>query len=379
MNSNLRLAAVLAALVAVWMLTGFFKASKEEEKQEQSEEQDLFEVQVADSQAQAFRRPVYLRARSEAERRVAVAAEVDGRIQATPQKEGQWVEQGAVLCSLASEDRQLRLEQAQAQLSKAQLDYDAASKLKSSGYQSRSQIAAAKANLAVAEAELKRNQNVLDHLQVRAPFAGVLEKRHKEVGDFIQRGSPCATVLELDPLVVSGHLSERDIRSLSLGDSAQVRFIDGEERTGRVRYLASSADELTRSYRVEVEVENKDHSLVSGLAADVSIHAAELPAHLISPALLTLMDKGVIGVRSLDANNKVQIHEVQLLADDKEGVWISGLPEQVTLIVVGQEYVSIGQQVLPVEQRSKKAVEVELEQPNKASEPELESEQGTQS
>ncbi|WP_158224672.1 efflux RND transporter periplasmic adaptor subunit [Agaribacterium haliotis] len=350
MNSNLRIALILAGLISVWMLSGL--VAKDETSQNSIDEQQAFSVRALESRAQDYRRPIYIRGRTQAERSVNVAAETDGLVEKTPAAEGQWVERGAVLCELRKEDRLLRVAQAKAQLDKAQIDYDAALKLKDSGYQSRSQIAASKVNLALARAELERNQNVLERLQVRAPFAGVLERRYTEQGDFITRGSPCATLLELNPLIVVGEVSERDISALSIGDEAQVRFVNGELRVGRVRYLGHQARELTRTFKVEIELDNSDHSLVSGLTADVQVNAESVQAHLLSPALLTLLDKGSLGLRSVDKDNRVQVHEVQLLADSQDGVWVTGLPESLRLITVGQDYVSEGELVTVVESDS---------------------------
>ena len=69
------------------------------------------------------------------------------------------------------------------------------------------------------------------------------------------------------------------------------------------------------------------------------------PAHLVSPALLTLDDRGVMGVKSVSDAGRVVFHPVRILADTPEGVWLGDLPTKLTLITVGQEFVRAGQMV----------------------------------
>ncbi len=75
-------------------------------------------------------------------------------------------------------------------------------------------------------------------------------------------------------------------------------------------------------------------------------------AHLVSPAILTLTDDGMVGVKTLEADSTVGFHPVRILESGMEGVWVTGLAPQVTLITVGQEFVSVGQKVRAVEEDS---------------------------
>ena len=72
--------------------------------------------------------------------------------------------------------------------------------------------------------------------------------------------------------------------------------------------------------------------------------AVEL-AHLISPASLVLNDEGLVGVRIVDDESMVKFMLVQIVSESTEGVWVTGLPEQVNLITVGHEGVFGGQVV----------------------------------
>lgn len=83
------------------------------------------------------------------------------------------------------------------------------------------------------------------------------------------------------------------------------------------------------------------------MTAETTFMTDQIMAHFISPAILTLNEAGVLGVRSVDENDVVQFHPVQVLSDTSEGTWITGLPKQINLITVGQEFVKDGEKVLP--------------------------------
>jgi multidrug efflux system membrane fusion protein len=72
---------------------------------------------------------------------------------------------------------------------------------------------------------------------------------------------------------------------------------------------------------------------------------AEVLAQHVSSALFALDDEGRIGVRTVDEQSIVQFHHVEMVRDDADGVWVTGLPEVATLITVGQELVMPGERV----------------------------------
>src|SRR3546814_20669342 len=81
------------------------------------------------------------------------------------------------------------------------------------------------------------------------------------------------------------------------------------------------------------------------MTAEIALPLSATQAHRVSPAVLTLSDKGEIGVKAVDADNRVVFHPVKIVDTDGEGTWVTGLPEQVTLITVGTEYVGPGDSV----------------------------------
>jgi len=104
---------------------------------------------------------------------------------------------------------------------------------------------------------------------------------------------------------------------------------------------------LTRTFRVEIDVANPDLSIRDGQTAEILIASAGKQAHLLPQSALTLNDDGNLGLRLVGPDNVSKFMEVDLLRDTIEGVWLAGLPEEVAVIVVGQEYVNDGVEVAP--------------------------------
>lgn len=344
-RSNYRIAFVLAVLMLLWLGSGQLVGQDEVEGPSEKEESELTRVRAQNIQAQDYTRVVALTARTEPNRAVDVRAQLGGQVIKLPHEKGALVKGGDMICELDSEDRNERLQVALAALEKAQLDYEAAQELRTSGFQARTDIAQTATNLELAKADLKRAQLDVDNLKIRAPFDGILETRPTELGDLMQVGQICGRVIDLDPLLVTGRVAETEVGYLRSKLPVEAQLITGEQVSGVIRFVERNADELTRSFRLEALVENEDISLSSGISTYLRIPVGEVRAHLVNSSLLTLDDKGIIGLKILDDQNKAKFVPVDLVGDYESGVWVTGLPEETTLITVGQQYVTEGEEV----------------------------------
>ncbi|MBM3518534.1 MAG: efflux RND transporter periplasmic adaptor subunit, partial [Alphaproteobacteria bacterium] len=295
--------------------------------------------------AQPYSREIVVRGHTQAVRWVDVRAEQDGRVVEVLAKEGERVKAGAPLVRLDMEDRAARLGEAQAWVEQRQIEFYAARELSEQGYRARTKLAEAQAQLESAYVMVARMEEEVERTEVRAPFDGILEERATELGDFLMRGAIVARVVDQDPYLVAGQVTEQLVGSVAVGAAATARLITGESATGRVRYVASMADPSTRTFRVEVEVPNSDGRLRDGVTAELRIVAGQVAGHLVSPAVLTLDDKGVVGVRLLNGEGRVELRAAKIIGEAGQGVWLGGLPETIDLIVVGQEFVRDGEMV----------------------------------
>lgn len=359
MKSSYIIALVIAAAAAAWLASPYIVGAQNGAKPVEegqpavpaatvAEEQAPMRVQVRDSIAETRVNFLALTGQTEASRQATMEAETAGRVIAVKAEEGAAVKEGDILVELAIEDRQAQLDEARALVRQREIEFKAASQLSSKGFQTQTRLAETKANLEAAQARLRRIEIDIERTVIRAPFDGVVQSRVVEIGDYVGVGEPVALVIDLDPLLAVTQVSEREIAGVKRGQAGTVRLITGDVVDGRVRYISSVASEGTRTFRVELEIDNGDGRLAAGLTSEVRVPVASVSAHNISPAALTLDDKGLIGVKIVDEKNIVRFQPVELVSDGPGGVWLGGLPERVSIITVGQEFVLPGQKVIPV-------------------------------
>jgi multidrug efflux system membrane fusion protein len=288
---------------------------------------------------------VSLRGRTEAARTVVVRSETSGVVAAVPAVEGSIVAKGQVLCRLAVDARQAALDQARAELKSRQLQRQAAEQLAAKGFRSETQVLEAQANLDAAQAQVRAAEIALDQVDMRAPFNGVFDHRDAEVGAYLSPGQPCGTVIELNPLLVVGDAPETEAAKVRVGAAAKAQLISGRILHGRVRYVAHDADPQTRTYHLEVAVQNPSLDVRSGLSADLKIAAGAGPAHLVPLSSLVLDSQGRQGVRFVQADGRVAFAPITVAEETSDGIWVRGLSGTVNVITVGQSFVAEGQKV----------------------------------
>lgn len=374
-------ATVIAVLIAVWLFSGQFGAAEKgaepalaqanRERTAHAEDTDPVRVRARVINAVPRTRHVVLRGRTENKRTVEVKAETSGRVVGRPVERGSQVGHGDLLCRISTEDREAALAEARAALDQAGIEYQASLRLKEKGFQSETAIAQAKARLAAAQAQVERGELDLDRTYVRAPFAGIVEDVLLEIGDYVTPGGTCVTVVDMNPMLLVGRVSEREVAKIEIGATVTGNLADGRRVQGPVTFVGQQADPDTRTYPVEVEIDNPDYALRSGITTQIAIPVAEVMAHKISPALFALDDDGNVGVRVINAERRVEFHHIEVIDDDADGVWVTGLPKVTTLITVGQELVVAGQEVDP-------AFEPSAEMPARARGEETESPASTQ-
>ncbi|MDG1847759.1 MAG: efflux RND transporter periplasmic adaptor subunit, partial [Candidatus Marinimicrobia bacterium] len=94
-----------------------------------------------------------------------------------------------------------------------------------------------------------------------------------------------------------------------------------------------------------IEADNGDLSFKSGITTKITIAGSELKAHKIPPSILTLLDDGTVGVKAINNESIVVFYPTTSVKDTIDGIWVSGLPDTVNLIITGQEYVSVGESI----------------------------------
>jgi multidrug efflux system membrane fusion protein len=293
------------------------------------------------SEAREVESGIVLRGRTEANRRVEVRAQTTGLVTSEPLRRGAIVAQGDVLCELDPGNRPALLAEAEARLAEAEANSTASERLVERGYTAETTAIANRASLQSAQAAIDQARREIERLKIVAPFEGLLETDAAELGSLLQPGSECATIIDLDPIKLVGFAPERSVEQIEPGATVGARLLNGKEFAGRVTFVSRSADPETRTFRVEAEVPNADLAIRDGITAEILVSLAGSSAHLLPQSAMTLDDAGRLGVRVVE-NGVASFLPVEVVRDTAEGVWVSGLPESLDVIVVGQDFVTDG-------------------------------------
>ncbi|MDP6181737.1 MAG: efflux RND transporter periplasmic adaptor subunit [SAR86 cluster bacterium] len=282
-------ATISAIFFLIWMVSGSL-VEEEASPQSESSLDTLSSVTVLNSNAILKSKTIKASGFTEADKFIQVRAEIGGRVISRPFKQGDYVKEGDLLCQLYIAGREA-------------------------------------------------------YPKIVAPFSGYLESLRVDKGDYLNTGGICASLIDSNPMLLIADIAEKEIADIDLGANSMARLISGDEIQGKVSFIATSADKNTRTFRVEVQVDNKDRAIRDGVSAEIYIESKKVLSHRISPAILSLNDQGKLGIRTVDNNNAVEFKEIEILEDTTEGLWVSGLNENERIITLGQEYVFQGQTV----------------------------------
>jgi multidrug efflux system membrane fusion protein len=347
LSSKRLVAGLIAFTMVIWVFSGELTSNivTADEADPAAQKGQTRSVRGIESVAAERQQVLAVRGQTQVNRMVRVKSEISGRIQALPAVKGSRVKAGDLLCEIAVDTRQAELGEARALLTSAKLEYDGVLDLKRRGLQSEINVARANASLQTARARAQQAELTLQKTRILAPFDGVIDAQPVEIGDYLKVGDVCVGLMEIDPMLVIGQISEKNIGLVAMGDKVTGTLLTGQDFTGEVSFIGRAPDAATRTFPIEVTVRGAGPGMRAGMTAEMNVPVGVDTAHLISPASLVLNDVGNVGVRIVDDESIVRFYEVKIVSEESEGVWVTGLPAKIQLITVGQEEVFDGQKV----------------------------------
>lgn len=285
MNKNIRISLAIFIIALLTLLSGQF----EEEKKATVIKNELFTVATSISTAVSYQPLIKLKSTTISETRVEVKAKTSGEVVRIGSRQGDFIQKDSVLCSLGIVE--------------------------------------------------------LNRTEVKAPFSGYIEKIVKP-GNFLERGQICATIIQLNPITFVAEVPESDINKVNEGQQVVLNLITGETIEGKLTFVSKSASSLTRTFKVEAEIENKNGLIRDGITSEMIIKTSKIKAHKITPSVLMLDDKGILGIKVIRNLDIVKFLPVTILEDSEDGIWVTGIPNQIQLITQGQGFVEDDQKVL---------------------------------
>lgn len=345
-NKSILTAIFVFSALTIWLMSGVMSDNAEPTEPAEAlinstTQSKRFKVLVETLDAEAHSNMIKLQARTEADKIVTVAAETMGTIAALPVPKGAFVQEGQIICAIDVGARKAQLDQARATRDARKIEFTAAKQLQEKGHTSKSQLAAARAAYDSAIAGVTAALVEYERTKIKAPFGGILDKQPVEVGNFLSVGQSCGTIIDKDPLLVVAHIAENQVSQVAIGNTGTATLATGETVSGKVRYVAETPNPATRTFRLEMEVANRDLLLRDGISAELILRAGEVAATRIPQSVLTLGDSGRLGVRVVD-NGRVAFRPVTVISDDRDGAYVVGLAAREQVIVSGGEFTRDG-------------------------------------
>jgi multidrug efflux system membrane fusion protein len=345
------LALVVFVAAVLWVLTGHFAAVGSETPEPGATEAEAVvetpkrTVAVVRAEVTDYARLIRISGVTEADKLAILAARSNGVVQELTAEAGDTVERGAVVMLLEGEDVRAAVKTAQDQLAQAAEQLAVGETLSAKGSLPETQLTARRAAKSAAEGALSQAQAAADRLSLVAPFAGTVDAVNVEEGEWVQQGTPIATLIALDPIIVKAEVAERDVAHVAVGAKALVRLVSGIELEGTVKHLARKASDKTRTFALEVDLPNPDGAIPSGMTAELRLIAATQPALTVPRSVLTLNESGQVGLRVVIEGDIAAFLPVDLIDDTEAGFVVTGVPQGARVIVAGQDLVRDGDAV----------------------------------
>ncbi len=222
----------------------------------------------------------------------------------------------------------------------------------------RSAALQAEADLAAAEANVKRLQNLEGYRHIIAPFAGVITRRSIDVGNLITAGNQELFALtQTDPLRLTVQVPQIYSADIQLGGEVTITFpeIQGKPRKAHIEHIAGALDPMTRTRQVDVILDNKDGRLLPGAYADVSLTLTGNSNSLIVPANVLVIEAEGPHVVTVDGKNRIRFRRVGIGRDfGREVEVLEGISLDDTLVASPSDLLVDGESVrtAPVAGRS---------------------------
>lgn len=275
-----------------------------------------------------------------------VRSDLAGEVIEVNVERGDRVQPGDVMARLAAETRTSQTAQAAASVQEARVDLEATRQLVEQGVLAENRLVAAEASYQSALAALDQANDQIANLNIISAIQGVVTEVYTEEGSNITPGEPAVSIIALDPIKVLARVSELEIGNVNLGQSIDVELVTGEVFEATITYIAPTANVATRTFDIEAEAPNPDFVIRDGVTATAKIARPGQRAFEINQSTLVTDELGRLGVRIVNDDSVVEFVAIELLETSLESAWVTGIIDDMQVIVVGQRFADIGKSVI---------------------------------
>ena len=335
-------------IFSLLIISIFFFYKEETEVSDEIEIKLNKKVVVKKLQKESFTKTLKFSGFSEASRIVIIKSQVEGKVSSKSFEKGKFYKAGSQLVLIDPEDKIARLKEMEALLNQRKKEYEVAEKLFKKGFRSEVKLSESRTNFENALALYEKSQVELNNTKILIPFDSTIEDSFIELGDYVKKGDKIAKIVDLDPIFVKVNVTENVINNLKLNQTTSIIIAD-KSYEGLISYISKTSDPLTRNFRVEIKINNKQKQIISGLSSEARINLSKEDAYFIPSSLISLDDQGKIGIKVVQ-EKKVLFLTIDIISDTGNGYWVNSNSknnlEDYMLITQGHEYVIKGENVV---------------------------------
>ena len=335
---------ILIATLLIVSIILFLKKEVPEENSKVEKTEKVVGVEYIEKET--YSRTLKLRGFTQASRIVVIKSQVEGRISAKFFDKGSFYEAGSQLLLIDPEDKVAKVKEMEALLNQRKKEYEVAENLFKKGFRSELKLSESRTNFENALALFEKSQVDLNNTKVLMPFASIIDESYVELGDYLKKGDSIVKIVDLDPLHINLTANENEINKIRLNQQAKVTI--GENYlTGRINFISKTSDIETRNFEIQVEIQNNNNMIFSGLSSEIEIQLEAISAFFIPSSLVTLNNEGKLGIKSVE-RNIVIFYPITILSDNGDGYWIKGDNldfNKLPIITKGHEFTVEGETV----------------------------------
>lgn len=347
LNTSTQVMIIISLAFVLWMASGVFSRKTHDDVNVNK----LANVKTVESHAVYKSIPIKLSGVLKSLNTIDLKAEVDGKVHEVVAKDGEFLKKGSIIAVLDTEDKKKLYDTAIFNLESAKLNLKSTQTLYEKKLSSDNALSLARSNFRAAEAALEKAKTDFDKTVVKAPFDGFIDLILIHKGDFLSSMNSTNIVAKfstLDPILVYADIPQNKVEMVDMDSEVIVRKLyTHEERFGKMKFISKQANPDTRTFYVEVQLDNKDNYFAIGTSAEVIILSKEKYAlHYQPKSSIVLDSSGRVSIKTVDENNIVHINNVDIVDEDDKGFFIKGLKEHEKIITLGAAYVKEGQEVV---------------------------------
>ncbi|EKF56891.1 RND family efflux transporter MFP subunit [Galbibacter marinus] len=284
---------------------------------------------------------------------ILINAEHSGTLQQVFVTEGQKVRKGQVLAKIDDGGLEAQLAQLKAQSNLAKTTFERQKRLWDQNIGSEIQFLQAKTQYESNKNAVAQLEKQLSKSKVIAPFSGTIENIHSEQGSNISIGTPILRIVSLDQMYIETEVPERYLPSITKGTDVIAVFpVLNKKVETEIRQVSNYINPSNRTFKIEVDVPNKDQMIKPNLTAKVVINDyTNQSTFLLPQSIISENSEGeqyLYIASDIQDNGEAEVHQVIVKTGKTQGDLVEildGIKAGDFLINEGARSVQEGQRV----------------------------------